>query len=159
MWLTNKKTGGRFEVDDNGAVIKNELSKTSQIEKNRTEAKNLNSQDELPRRVRLPRVKAEVANKSTDILDLKTLGRYKFKEGTDIRNVYAFCGKGSSKEFRDAEKYARRYGGNPKDWQHCAGDAIITNGRVTLHREIHWVQIAGGEMKEAFIKERERRHD
>ena len=50
------------------------------------------------------------------------------------------------------ERYAKIYGGKASDWQHCAGYAYITDGVKVLKREIHWSQLEGGEMREAFIK-------
>ena len=130
--------------------------KTRQIANNKAEANRLNKQDP-PKQLRLSNVKAEDANKSSDVLNLRTKQRYRFKEGTDIRNVYVFAGKGCAKEFRDAEKYAKRYAkygeGKAEDWQHCAGMARITDGRRVLNREVHWVQGKSGKIREAFIKE------
>ena len=147
------------------AVAKsNEDTKQRQIAKNKEQADKLNGKSteksggekptsELPRRLDLKNIKAEDANKTSDILHLRTRQRFTFKNGTEIRNVYVFAGKGCSKEFRDAEKYAKRWGGKAVDWQHCAGKAVITNGTKDFVREVHWVQGADGKMREAFIKE------
>lgn len=134
---------------------KNEEDKKRTIEKTKEEAKKLNKEEEkksLPKQAPLPDVSVKDANKKTDILDLYSKQRYRFAK--DVTGVYAFAGKGSSKEFRDAEKYAKRYGGKASDWQHCAGFTTITNGRNTFNVEVHWVQIEGGSIREAFIKRR-----
>ena len=137
-------------------MSKNEDDKDKQIEKNKAEAKERNQSNTTPpRRLYLDDVSADEANKSTDILNLKTKQRYSFKSGTKITEVHVFAGKGCSKEFRDAEKYAKRYpesGKNKEDWQHCSGIAQITNGSKVLEREVHWVQGKDGKMREAFIK-------
>jgi hypothetical protein len=113
-----------------------------------------NQESNFPKRLYMSDLSADEANRTTDILDLHTKQRYRFKEGTTITEVHAFAGKGTSRVFRDAQKYARRYpqGGNIEDWQHCSGQAQITNGKKVLRREIHWVQGKDGKMHEAFIK-------
>lgn len=148
---------GESKKEAVGRFFENKRSddqKDRQIANNKAEADRRNQQ-EPPRQYHLPNVSAKTANQSSDVLHLKTKQRYKFKEGTEITNVYVFAGKGCSKVFRDAEKYAKRYpqsGRNPEDWQHCAGRAVITNGSRTLNREVHWVQGKDGKIREAFIK-------
>lgn len=146
-WRRNTKTGGLFNIYDDYEPNKERNMKHAQADSAR-----LNKESHLPRRLYLPDVSAETANKTTDILDLGTKQRFTFKSGSKITEVQVFAGKGCSKEFRDAEKYARRWGGKKEDWQHCAGQAQITNGRKVFNREIHWVQGADGKMREAFIK-------
>ena len=128
---------------------KNEEIKNRQIARNQAE---VDSRKPLPKILYLPDIPAEDANKSSDVLNLNTKQRYRFKDGTYIKNVYVFAGKGCSKEFRDADKYAKRWGGRAEDWQHCAGIAQITNGVKTLTREVHWVQGKDKKVREAFIK-------
>jgi len=133
----------------------NEKEKERSIKANKQEATKLNTtseQQRLPKRAPLHDIKKEDANKKSDILDLYTKQRYRF--ASDVTGVYAFAGKGSSKEFRDADKYVRRYGGKASDWQHCAGFASITNGRTSFNVEVHWVQLENGDIREAFIKRR-----
>ena len=136
----------------------NENTKNTQIARNRAEADKRNKQNTPPKQLPLPDITAEQANKFSDVLNLRTKERYRFKSGTKITHVYSFAGKDCKNEFRDREKYARRYrrdNDNPEEWQHCAGRAIITNGTQTLEREVHWVQGKQGKVREAFIKERE----
>lgn len=132
----------------------NEDIKQKQIAENKRQAQQAQSQssNKLPRRLYLDDMSADFANKHTDILDLGTKRRYQFKGGTNITKVEVFAGKGCSKEFRDAEKYAKRWGGKPKDWQHCSGIAQITNGIKEFTREVHWVQGDDQIPHEAFIK-------
>lgn len=164
-WITIKGTHIKIRKDlkdkersmaiNKAIAEKNENLKTRQIEENRKQAQqlNANNQSQLPRRKRLKDISAENANRTTDVLHLRTKQRYRFKDDTNITNVLVFAGKGCNKEFRDAKKYAKRWGGKPEDWQHCSGDAMITDGTRTLAREVHWVQGADGKMREAFIKE------
>lgn len=149
------------EKDATDSIVeKNEEAKERTIEKAKEEAKKLNEEEEkksLPKRVPLPDISMKDANKKSDILDLYTKQRYSF--ASDVTGIYAFAGKGSSKEFRDAEKYADRYGGKASDWQHCAGFATITNGDKSFDVEVHWVQLEGGHIREAFIKRRVKKND
>ena len=110
---------------------------------------------QLPKRIYYDDIPAEVANETTDVLNLRTKVRYKFQDGTKVTEVNAFAGKGCSRPFRDAEKYAKKYpkSGEAKYWQHCAGTAQITDGQKILTREVHWVQGKDSKMHDAFIKE------
>lgn len=144
------------DIYNRSVANRNADTKEKQIAKNKEQADKLNSEKNPPRRLYLDDIKAEDANKTSDVLNLRTKQRFKFKDGTKLTEVHVFAGKGCSKEFRDADKYAKRYpqsGKNPSDWQHCSGKATITNGSKTLDREVHWVQGADGKMREAFIKE------
>ena len=134
-------------------MMEDDRRKNSQMSKNKAEADKRNTSDP-PKRLYLDDIPAKEANKFSDVLHLKTKERFRFKEGTSINNVYVFAGKGCSKVFRDAEKYAKRYGGKAEDWQHCAGFAKITkgDGSKVLNREVHWVQGKDGYVREAFIK-------
>lgn len=143
----------REKSNTDKVVEKDRKEKERSIEQNKKEAEKLNKEEakkSLPKRAPLPNISVKEANRRSDILDLGTKKRYKFV--SDVTDVYAFCGKGSSKEFRDASKYAKRYGGKAEDWQHCAGRATISNGKVTANAEIHWVQLEGGNIREAFVK-------
>ena len=133
---------------------KNEEIKQRQIENNRKQVEQI-KQSQLPKRIYYDDIPAEVANETTDVIHLRTRKRYKFQNGTAITEVNAFAGKGCSRPFRDAEKYAKRYpkSGKAENWQHCAGKAQITDGMKSFMREVHWVQGEDRKMREAFIKE------
>ena len=152
-WVTVK--GRHILIHKADSVAdRNEYIKQKQIAENKAEAEERNPK-KLPRRLFLPDIPASEANKSSDVLNLNTKQRYKFKDGTYIKKVHVFAGNGCSKEFRDAYKYAKRYpnsGKNASDWQHCSGIAQITNGIKTLQREVHWVQGKDKKIREAFIK-------
>ena len=91
--------------------------------------------------------------KNYDILDLSTGNVYHLVEGTRLQNIEVFAGKGTKVEFRDAYKYANRYGGTIDSWQHAKGIGIVnTPGGDTL-AELHWIQCEGIGKKEMFVKE------
>ena len=85
-------------------------------------------------------------------MDLVTGDIYHVAEGTKIQNVQVFAGKGTRVKFRNAAKYAERYGGKPSDWQHVKGfcELVTTDGNQKA--EIHWVQCEGIGKKEFFVK-------
>lgn len=149
-WITTK-SGKRINTD---WFDKDQQEKEKQIEQNKTEADKRNNK--LPKVLALPNISADVANKTSKIKNLRTGEKYRFVKGTEIRFVRVFAGKGCSTVFRNAQKYAERYkntnNNNPEDWQHCSGMALITNGKQTLKREVHWVQGKDGKIREAFIK-------
>ena len=134
---------------------KNDEIRQKQIEENRNQAKQVKL-SQLPKRIYYKDIPAKVANETTDVINLRTRKRYKFQDGTMITEVNAFAGKGCSRPFRDAEKYAKRYpksGSKAENWQHCAGKAQLTDGMNSFTREVHWVQGEDRKMREAFIKE------
>lgn len=132
-----------------------EAIRNKQISLNREEAEKRNQN--LPRQAHMPNIpitRANIDNKG--VMMLSTKRRFRFVEGSEIRNAYAFCGKGSSKPFKNAEFFADRYKGKgaPSEWQHCAGTALITDGNRVFVREVHWAQGSDGVIREAFIKVR-----
>ncbi|MDD6155269.1 MAG: hypothetical protein PUB39_06930 [Eubacteriales bacterium] len=88
-----------------------------------------------------------------DIMDLQTGEKYHLAEGTYLQNKEVFAGKGTKTKFRDAHKYAERYGGNERDWQHVKAIGIISTQDGDRKASIHWVQCEGIGKKEMFIKE------
>ena len=91
--------------------------------------------------------------KADGVLDLETGVRYQLAKGSKLQDVEVFAGKGSKKEFRQAEKYAQRYGGNASDWQHAKGKGLLETDEGDVKAEIHWVQCEGIGKKEMFVKE------
>ena len=91
--------------------------------------------------------------KNYDIMYLQTGEHFRFVEGTHIQNVEAFAGKGTKKEFKIADKYAIKYGGNASDWQHCKGKGIIDYYGEERRAEVHWAQCKQYGKHEFFIKE------
>lgn len=90
--------------------------------------------------------------KNYDILDLATGEMYHFVEGSKIQNVQVFAGKGSSTAYRNAEKYASRYGGKAEDWQHCKGFGWIETEDGDMRVEVHWSQCEGIGKFDFFVK-------
>lgn len=88
-----------------------------------------------------------------DVLDLSTGLRYYLAKGSKLQDVTVFAGKGSKTEFRKAEKYAERYGGNAADWQHVKGIGLLETEDGEILANIHWVQCEGIGKKEMFVKE------
>ena len=163
-WITmNGQRVPIFEGESKGDAINRSIAKANadrkakQIAENKKQS-NTAREAQKPykvssKNVALKDISAEEANKTSDVLNLKTRQRFKFKNGTKITHVEAFAGKGCAREFRKADEYAKKYGGKKEDWQHCSGRAVITNGKKDFTREVHWVQGADGKMREAFIKE------
>ena len=90
--------------------------------------------------------------KNYTVLDLNTGEFFTFAEGSRIQNVEVFAGKGTKKELRIAEKYAERYGGNPEDWQHVKGYAILDTDDGEREAEVHWMQCDGCGKHDFFVK-------
>ena len=91
--------------------------------------------------------------KNYNIMDLQTGDTFHFSEGTKIQDVQVFAGKGSKTIFRKADKYAKRYGGKPNDWQHCKGKGVVDYYGEERKAEVHWVQCESVGKYEFFIKE------
>lgn len=87
------------------------------------------------------------------VMDLETRELCHFAEGTHIRNVQVFAGKGSKSVFRKADKYAKKYGGNSSDWQHVKGIGTLDTSEGYRLAEVHWVQCEGIGKYEFFVKE------
>lgn len=88
-----------------------------------------------------------------DVMDLNTGEIFHFVEGSKIQNVKVFAGKGTRVTFRKAEKFAARYGGAPKDWQHVKGFGVLATDEGDRDAEVHWVQCADIGKFEFFVKE------
>lgn len=88
-----------------------------------------------------------------DVMDLDTGEIFHFVEGSKIQNVEVFAGKGSRAIFRKAEKFAARYGGDAKNWQHVKGFGLLVTDDGDREAEIHWVQCADVGKFEFFVKE------
>ena len=87
-----------------------------------------------------------------DILDLQTGDIYHLVEGSRLQNVQVFAGKGTRTIFRDASKYADRYGGDKDQWQHVKGEGLVETQEGDRSAELHWVQCDGIGKHEMFVK-------
>ena len=74
-------------------------------------------------------------------------------EGTRLQDIEVFAGRGTKIEFRDAPKYANRYGGEASAWQHAKGIGIVNTPGGDTKAELHWIQCDGIGKKEMFVKE------
>ena len=87
-----------------------------------------------------------------DIMDLETGEIYHIVENEHLQNKEVFAGKGSSDPYRDAWKFADRYGGKVEDWQHVKGEAWLETEDGNRYGEVHWSQCEGIGKKEPFLK-------
>lgn len=90
--------------------------------------------------------------KNYTIMDLATGELFQFAQGSRIQNVEVFAGKGTKNEFRKAQKYADRHGGNPEDWQHVKGHGVVETADGDRKAEIHWVQCENIGKFDFFVK-------
>lgn len=90
--------------------------------------------------------------KNYEVMNLSTGEMFHFVEGTRIQNVEVFAGKGSNVVYRNAYKYADRYGGNVEDWQHVKGTGWLTTEDGDRQAEIHWSQCDGFGKHDFFVK-------
>lgn len=96
-------------------------------------------------------VGAKVTN--YDIMDLETGEFYHLSEGTHLQDKEIFAGKGSSVPYRDADKFAKKYGGKSKNWSHVKARGVIDTEDGDRPAEIHWSECEGIGKVEMFIKE------
>ena len=91
-------------------------------------------------------------NINDDVLDLSTGERFKIVPGSRVTNVEVFAGKGTRTPYRNAQNYAEDLGGNPEDWQHVKGNAILDYYEEERKAEIHWSRCEGIGNVDRFIK-------
>ena len=90
--------------------------------------------------------------KNYEVMDLSTGEVFRFVEGTRLKNVEVFAGKGVKKPYEKAYKYADRYGGNVDDWQHVKGFGWIETEDGDRYAEVHWSQCEGIGKHDFFVK-------
>ncbi len=90
--------------------------------------------------------------KNYTIMDLETGEIFQFTEGTRIQNTEVFAGKGSKSEYRNAYKYADKYGGKAEDWQHVKGIGQLSAADGDRKAEVHWSQCEGVGKHDFFVK-------
>lgn len=91
-------------------------------------------------------------SKNYDIMDLKTGEHFKLVEGSRLQDVEVFAGKGVKTEYRQAEKFAKAYGGEARNWQHVKGRGTVDYYGEGRKAELHWSQCEGVGKHEFFIK-------
>ena len=80
-----------------------------------------------------------------DVKDSKTGKSFRFIEGSTIRNVEVFVGKGTCNKLskKVAGGLSQQIGGRPKDWKHVKGTGSLdVNGRAVT-AEVHWFEASG----------------
>ena len=87
-----------------------------------------------------------------DIMDLVTGEHFTLVEGSRLQNVEVFAGKGSNKPYRNAYKYAEKFGGEPSDWQHVKGNGYVDYYGEERQAELHWSQCEGYGKHDFFVK-------
>lgn len=77
-----------------------------------------------------------------DVLDPDSGEYFHFSEGSRIRDVQVFAGKGTSKPLAEevAEGLSEQIGGQPDEWQHCKGTGTIDYHGEDIDAEVHWFQ-------------------
>ena len=90
--------------------------------------------------------------KNYDIMDLETGEHFSLAEGTSLRNVQVFAGKGVKKPYEKAWKYAKKFGGRVEDWQHAKGIGTVDFYGEYRDAELHWSQCDGYGKHDFFIK-------
>lgn len=103
----------------------------------------------------IPVIRNSVGSKSVSdysVMDLSSGDFFKFAQGSKLKNVQVFAGKGVNTPFRKAQKYADRYGGDVENWQHVKGFGVIETEDGDRDVEVHWVQCEGIGRHDFFIK-------
>lgn len=86
------------------------------------------------------------------VVDLKTMQEYSLANNTSLRQVVVFAGKGTEHEYRNAWKYANKYGGDIDDWQHVKGRGWLETEEGIRPAAIHWSECEGIGPVEFFVK-------
>lgn len=81
-------------------------------------------------------------SRNYDVLDPESGEYFHFSEGTRVRDVQVFAGKGTSKPLNPevAEGLSEQIGGEPDEWQHCKGVGTIDYNGEDIDAEVHWFQ-------------------
>ena len=88
-----------------------------------------------------------------DILDFDTGETFHFAEGTRIKNIKVFAGKGTQHPYRLAERYAERFPGTrAEDWMHVKGFGTVSTPDGDFSAEVHWSECEGIGRVDLFIK-------
>ena len=85
-------------------------------------------------------VGAKAAN--YEILEPDTGEIFRFAEGTRIRDVHAFAGKGTKHPLHEgvAEGLSEQLGGKPENWRHMKGHGIVEYYGEERAAEVHWFE-------------------
>lgn len=80
-----------------------------------------------------------------DIKDPHTGRIFRFLEGTTIRNVEVFAGKGVRNKLNPkvALGLSQQIGGRPRDWKHVKGIGVVDCNGQSREAEVHWFEASG----------------
>ena len=80
-----------------------------------------------------------------DVKDPGTGRTFQFLEGTTIRNVEVFAGKGVRNKLNPkvAKGLSEQVGGRPKDWKHAKGHGTLDYYGHARDAEVHWFEASG----------------
>lgn len=90
--------------------------------------------------------------KNYEVMDLATGEMFHFVEGTSLKDVEVFAGKGLKKVYENAHKYANKFGGKVEDWQHAKGKGWLDTPDGERFAEVHWSQCDGIGKHDFFVK-------
>lgn len=80
-----------------------------------------------------------------DVRDPLTGKIYQFLEGTTIREVEVFAGKGVRNKLNPKVScgLSEQVGGKPRDWKHVKGIGVLEYGGRIREAEVHWFEAQG----------------
>lgn len=80
-----------------------------------------------------------------DVKDPKSGKSYKFLEGSSIRDVQVFAGRGVRNKLKPevSQGLCQQVGGRPRDWKHVKGIGTIDVNGHPADAEVHWFEAAG----------------
>lgn len=87
--------------------------------------------------------------------DPRTGRSYRFLEGSTIRHVEVFAGKGVRNKLnpRVAKGLSDQIGGKPRDWKHVKGIETIDYKGRARDAEVHWFEASGQPKVKFKVKE------
>lgn len=90
-----------------------------------------------------------------DVKDPRSGRSYRFLEGSTIRNVEVFAGKGVRNKLNPkvAQGLSEQMGGRPRDWKHVKGIGTLDYNGHARTAEVHWFEAAGQPKVKFKVKE------
>ena len=86
------------------------------------------------------------------VFDPESGNDYYLVNGSSIRQIVVFAGKGTKNEYRKAWKYAEMHGGDIEDWQHVKGRGKLDTEEGPRLAAIHWSECEGIGQFDFFVK-------
>ncbi len=90
-----------------------------------------------------------------NVKDPRTGKSYRFLEGSTIRNVEVFAGKGVRNKLKPevAKGLSEQIGGKPRDWKHVKGIGTLDYKGRSRDAEVHWFEATGQPKVKFKVKE------